>query len=211
MKKNLIFLGAPGSGKGTQSARLTSALGYEHVSTGNLLREEISKGSELGEKIKDIMANGELVSDELVVELLKSNLDLENKSYIFDGYPRNIEQAKTLDSILGSHPSVAVYFKIDTEKMVERLTNRRMTKDGKHIYNLKTNPPKKDGICDITGEALVQRKDDTEEVVRNRMDIFNKTMGEVVSHYQGFGKLVEVDADQPMENVYNAIVKKIEQ
>lgn len=209
MKKNLIFLGAPGSGKGTQSAKLADALGYEHVSTGNLLRDEIAKGSELGEKIKEVMASGQLVSDDLVVELLKANLDLDSKAYIFDGYPRNIDQVKTLDGIIGNHPVLAIYFKIDTEKMVERLTNRRMTKDGKHIYNLKTNPPKVEGICDVTGETLVQRKDDTEEVVRNRMEVFDATMGKVIDHYGSTGNLVEVDADQPMNDVYNAIVKKI--
>lgn len=209
MAQNLIFLGAPGSGKGTQSAKLATSEGYNHVSTGDLLRSEIAKGSELGEKIKGIMASGDLVSDDLVVELLKANLDLDNKSYIFDGYPRNIDQAKTLDAILGDHTAKAIYFKIDTEKMVDRLTNRRMTKDGKHIYNLKTNPPKKEGVCDITGEPLIQRKDDTEEVVRNRMEVFESTMGEVAKHYASAGNLVEVDADQPMDDVYNAIINKI--
>ena len=209
MKKNLIFLGAPGSGKGTQSARLVESEGYAHVSTGDLLRKEIAKESELGKTIKGVMASGDLVSDELVVELLKANLDLNKKAYIFDGYPRNIEQAKTLDGIMGDFPRLAVYFSIDTDKMVERLTNRRMTKDGKHIYNLKTNPPRKEGICDVTGEPLIQRKDDTEQVVRNRMEVFEKTMGEVKDYYASQGNLVEVDADQAMEDVYNAIVKKI--
>ncbi len=209
MKKNLIFLGAPGSGKGTQSSKLVESEGYGHVSTGDLLRKEIAKESELGQTIKGVMASGDLVSDELVVELLKANLDLDKKAYIFDGYPRNIEQAKTLDGILGDYPRLAIYFSIDTDKMVERLTNRRMTKDGKYIYNLKTNPPRKDGICDVTGESLIQRKDDTEEVVRNRMEVFEKTMGEVKHHYATQGNLVEVDADQSMEDVYNAIVKKI--
>lgn len=209
MKKNLIFLGAPGSGKGTQSAKLSDTLGYEHVSTGNLLRDEIAKASELGEKIKEVMSSGELVSDDLVVELLKANLNLDKKAYIFDGYPRNIDQAITLEKILGDYPSLAVYFRIDTEKMVDRLTNRRMTKDGKHIYNLKTNPPKKEGICDVTGEPLVQRKDDTEDVVRNRMEVFNKTMGDVIKHYATKGNLVEVDAEQSMDSVYDAIVKEI--
>ncbi|MBC77055.1 MAG: adenylate kinase [Halobacteriovoraceae bacterium] len=211
MKENLIFLGAPGSGKGTQSAKLVEANGYEHVSTGNLLRAEIQKETELGKKVKEVMANGQLVSDELVVELLKANLELKSTSYIFDGYPRNIKQAKTLEGILNDYPYTAVYFKIDTEKMVERLTNRRMTKDGKHIYNLKTNPPKQEGICDVTGEKLIQRKDDTEEVVRSRMEVFNSTMGEVVDYYSSKNKLVEVDADQPMQQVYDAIIKKIKQ
>lgn len=208
MKKNLIFLGAPGSGKGTQSARLAANEGYSHVSTGDLLRSEIAKESELGLRVKEIMAKGQLVSDDLVVELLNANLNLDKESYIFDGYPRNIAQAKTLDDILDGHAYLAVYFKIDTEKMVERLTNRRVTKDGKHIYNLKTNPPKKEGICDVTGEPLIQRKDDTEEVVRDRMKVF-EAVAPVIEHYANAGKLVEVDADQPMEDVYNAIVNKI--
>lgn len=211
MKQNLIFLGAPGSGKGTQSAKLVESKGYEHVSTGNLLRAEIQKESELGKTVKEVMANGQLVSDELVVELLKTNLNLESKAYIFDGYPRNIDQAKTLEDILSGFPYLAVYFKIDTEKMVERLTNRRTTKDGKYIYNLKTNPPKQPGICDVTGEKLVQRKDDTEAVVRSRMEVFNSTMNEVLEYYSEANKLVKVDADQSMQVVYDAIIKKIEQ
>ena len=116
--KNLIFLGAPGSGKGTQSAILKEQ-GYNHVSTGDLLRSEIASGSELGNKVKSVMDAGNLVSDELVVELLKANLDLENKKYIFDGYPRNIAQAKTLNEIIAGHEYLAVYFKLDTEKLVD--------------------------------------------------------------------------------------------
>ncbi|MEX0799367.1 MAG: adenylate kinase [Bacteriovoracaceae bacterium] len=209
MKKNLIFLGAPGSGKGTQSAKLAENEGFEHVSTGDLLRSEVARGSELGKRVKEVMDAGKLVSDDLVVELLKSNLELDKKSYIFDGYPRNIEQAKTLDEILDGFSSLAVYFKLDTEKMVERLVNRRVSRDGKYIYNLLTNPPEKEGVCDVTGEPLIQRKDDTEEVVRNRMKIFKSTMDEVIKHYREKGNLVEVSADQSMDEVYNAIIKKI--
>ncbi|MEX1099736.1 MAG: nucleoside monophosphate kinase, partial [Bacteriovoracaceae bacterium] len=135
--------------------------------------------------------------------------ELDKKSYIFDGYPRNIEQAKTLDEILDGFSSLAVYFKLDTEKMVERLVNRRVSRDGKYIYNLLTNPPEKEGVCDVTGEPLIQRKDDTEEVVRNRMKIFKSTMDEVIKHYREKGNLVEVSADQSMDEVYNAIIKKI--
>lgn len=208
--KNLILLGAPGSGKGTQSAKLVSNLSYGHVSTGNLLREEIAKESELGLKVKKVMEDGQLVSDELVAELLKANLNLNDKVYIFDGYPRNAEQAKTLDGILNGFDYKAIYFKLDTDKLVERIENRRMTKDGKHIYNLLTNPPKVAGICDITGEKLIQRKDDKADVVRKRMDVFEETIDPVLEHYKSINLLEIIDADKDLEEVYQQIVTKIQ-
>ncbi len=207
--ENLILLGAPGSGKGTQSAMLVDGKSYRHVSTGNLLREEISKESDLGLRVKEVMESGQLVSDELVVELLKANLDLDNASYIFDGYPRNLEQAKTLEQILNGHNHKAIFFKLDTEKLVERLGNRRVTKDGKNIYNLITNPPKANGVCDVTGEPLVQRDDDREEVVRKRMEVFDETISPVLEYYKNKGILVEVEADKSLELVYNDLISKI--
>lgn len=206
--KNLIFLGAPGSGKGTQSAILKNE-GYQHVSTGDLLRSEIASGSDLGKKVKSVMDAGNLVSDDLVVELLKVNLKLDDHKYIFDGYPRNIEQAKTLNGIIDGHEYLAVYFKLDTEMLVERITNRRTTKDGKYIYNLKTNPPKVDGVCDVTGEELIQRPDDTEEVVRNRMKVFEDNMRDVISLYKDLGALVEINADQDVDSVTKDLMNKI--
>lgn len=206
--KNLIFLGAPGSGKGTQSAIFKNE-GYQHVSTGDLLRSEISSGSDLGTKVKSVMDAGNLVSDDLVVELLKANLKLDDHKYIFDGYPRNIEQAKTLNGIIDGHEYLAVYFRLDTEMLVERITNRRSTKDGKYIYNLKTNPPKVDGVCDVTGEELIQRPDDTEEVVRNRMKVFEDNMRDVISLYSDLGALVEVNADQDVDSVTKDLMNKI--
>lgn len=206
---NVIFLGAPGSGKGTQSALLVDKAQFNHVSTGNLLREEIAKQSELGLKVKAVMDEGKLVSDELVVELLKANLDLGSSKYIFDGYPRNIAQAKTLVSILDGVPFQAIYFKLDTEKLVDRLKNRRMTKDGKNIYNVVTNPPKVAGVCDVTGEALIQRDDDKEDVVRHRMSVFDETIGPVLDYFKELGKLLEIDADQSVEIVYDSLISKI--
>lgn len=207
--KNLIFLGAPGSGKGTQSAKLSESMSYDHVSTGNLLREEMAKESSLGQKVKDVMESGQLVSDEIVVELLKSNLSLDSKFYMFDGYPRNLEQAKTLSNILDGYEFLAVYFKLDTEKLVNRLSNRRVTKDGKYIYNLITNPPKKSGVCDVTGEPLLQRDDDKEEIVRKRMEVYESTIGPVIEYYKDMGKLVQVDANKGVDAVYSDLVSKI--
>ena len=208
MAKNLVLIGAPGSGKGTQSAILKKDFGYNHVSTGDLLRSEIAKESELGKRVKSVMDAGQLVSDELVVELLKTNINLETSSYIFDGYPRNIAQAQTLDSeILQGHDYAVVYFNVDVNKLVERITNRRVSEDGKHIYNLVTNPPKIAGICDVTGQPLHHRKDDKEEVIRKRMDVFADTVGPMLDFYRDQGLLNEINADQPVEAVLEQIKK----
>jgi adenylate kinase len=206
---NLIFLGAPGSGKGTQSAKLSEKMSFSHVSTGNLLREEIDKESKLGVKVKEVMQNGQLVSDDLVVALLKSNLDLSSNSYMFDGYPRNLEQAKTLSGILDGFDYQAVYFELNTDKLVQRLENRRVTKDGKFIYNLISNPPTKSGVCDVTGEPLIQRNDDKEEVVRKRMEVYESTIGPVVDFYKDLGKLIRINANESVEDVYNELISKI--
>jgi adenylate kinase len=210
MSKNLIFIGAPGSGKGTQSAKISQSEGYKHISTGDLLRSEIAKGSELGIKVKSVMESGQLVSDELVVDLLNANLNLDKESYIFDGYPRNIKQAQTLNDILEGHEYVAVYFKVDTEKLVHRLANRRVTSDGKNIYNLLTNPPKVEGVCDKTGEKLVQRDDDKEDVVRSRMQVFESTVDPVVNYFSDLGRLVTVDAQKSVDEVYADILGSLE-
>lgn len=207
--KNLIFLGAPGSGKGTQAAKLVSGKNYKHISTGNLLRDEIAKETELGLKVKSVMDAGQLVSDDLVVELLKANLSFGDSKYIFDGYPRNLEQAKTLSGILGNNSFTAVYFELDTEKLVDRLCNRRVTKDGRHIYNLVTNPPEVDGVCDITGEALVHRDDDKEDIVRSRMEIFQNSINPILSFYDSSDNLDRIEASQGMNLVYDELISKI--
>lgn len=206
---NLILLGAPGSGKGTQSSLLVKKNDYIHISTGNLLREEIAKKSDLGLKVREVMEAGKLVSDELVEKLLIANLDLDNHVYIFDGYPRNIDQANRLSSILGEVDYKAVYFQLDTEVLVERLGNRRVTKDGKRIYNLLTNPPKIHGICDITGEVLMQRDDDREDVVRKRMQIYNETINPVLLYYKKLDKLIEIDANKSFDKVYETLIMKL--
>lgn len=201
-RKNLIFLGAPGSGKGTQANFLSDKFGYEHISTGDLLRAEIVSGSVLGSRVKRVMDSGDLVTDELVIELLRGNLDLESCYYIFDGFPRNLKQVQTLDKeILDGRDYLVIYFKVDTEKLVNRIVNRRVSEDGKHIYNLLTNPPKVEGLCDVTGSNLVHRKDDTEEVVRNRMSVFIKEIEPMLEFYSTKGNLLEINADLGIEEV----------
>ncbi len=203
MNPQLILLGAPGSGKGTQAKNLVENFGYNHVSTGDLLRAEIAKESELGLKVKAIMAAGDLVDDQTVLDLLNTNCDLAGKSYIFDGYPRNLEQSKALDEhVLKGTPSKAVYFDIDLEILVERIINRRLAPKSGEIYNLISRPPKVEGKCDVSGEDLIHRKDDNEEVVRNRMQVFKDNIDPVLEYYEGEGRLVRLDAASGASEVY---------
>ncbi len=211
MKSHLIFIGAPGSGKGTQASRLVSEKAFKHISTGDLLRSEIAKQSPLGLEVKKVMDEGQLVSDELVIRLLQANIDLVASQYIFDGYPRNIAQAETLDrEVLKGSPSLAVYFDIDIAKLVERLTNRRTCKNCGAIYNLISKKPKVMGICDkCGGTELVQRADDKEEVIKSRLQVFQDTVNPVIKYYQDLGRLVRVDAEGSVDEIFNLISSKV--
>lgn len=202
-RPQLILLGAPGSGKGTQAQKLVANMGYKHISTGDLLRSEIAKGSDLGKRVKQIMDEGKLVDDQTVLELLKVNCDLEGNSYIFDGFPRNIDQARALDEVvLQGANTKAVYFDIDLEILVARITNRRLAPKSGEIYNLLTKPPKVPGKCDVSGEDLIQRPDDNEETVRNRLGIFKETIEPILAFYESQGVLARINADQSSEAVY---------
>ena len=206
MKPNLVLLGAPGSGKGTQAKRLVDGMSYAHVSTGDLLRAEIAKGSDLGNKVSDIMKAGNLVDDQTVLELLAANCDLKSSSYIFDGFPRNLEQAKMLDeALIKDSAAVALFFKIDPNVLVERIVNRRVAKQSGEIYNLITRPPKVEGKCDVSGEDLIHRPDDQEDVVRNRMKVFTDEIEPMLAYYREKGILKEVDATKGLDEIYSEL------
>jgi adenylate kinase len=211
MKSHLIFIGAPGSGKGTQASKLVAEKSFKHISTGDLLRAEIAKQSALGLEVKKVMDAGQLVSDDLVIRLLQANIDLNASQYIFDGYPRNIAQAQTLDKeVLKGSSSMAVYFEINMAKLVERLTNRRTCKDCGAIYNLISKQPKITGVCDQCGGTnLVQRADDKEDVITNRLKVFQDTVEPVLKYYQDLGRLMKVDAEQSPDVIYNQISSKV--
>lgn len=211
MHKQIIFLGAPGSGKGTQASRLMNELQYKHVSTGDLLREEVKKGTELGKRVKEVMASGALVSDDLVLELLKANCDLKTGSYIFDGFPRNIDQAKALDKqVLGEAESTAVFFDIDLGVLKERLVNRRSCGDCGKIYNLKFSPPQVENVCDqCKGTNIVHRKDDKEDAVDNRLKVFKETIGPVIEYYESKSNLIRIDASENPNVVFEEIRKAV--
>jgi adenylate kinase len=211
MKPHLVILGAPGSGKGTQAAKLVAA-GYQHISTGDLLRSEIAKNTELGQKVSGIMSRGDLVDDNTVMALLKANCDINNISYIFDGFPRNALQAEMLErDLLQGKETLAIYFKIDLGILVERVVNRRTCSVCGEIYNLATKAPKVAGVCDKCGseESLKQRKDDNHDVVVNRLKIFTDTVEPLISFYKKKGVLVELDASRDESEIYKELEKII--
>jgi len=206
----LIFLGAPGCGKGTQAKALISH-GFTHISTGDLLRAEVEKGSALGVSVSNIMSSGGLVSDDIVFELLKSNCDLSCRSYIFDGFPRTFAQALALqEKVIKSSSAVAIYFDIDPEIVIERVVLRRTCSSCGQIYNLSTKKPLKSDVCDHCSGALVHRHDDQEEVVRNRITVYKNAIIPVINFYKDLGILRVVDASMSagkITDVLKGIIK----
>ena len=209
-KMDLVFIGMPGSGKGTQAKILSETKNFNHVSTGDLLRKEIHKDSQLGREVKEVIASGSLVSDELVLKLLKENTDYNEFNYVYDGFPRNVIQAKAFAQYHKLKPFNVVYFKLDGKKVIERLSNRWMTPDGKFIYNLLSSPPRVSGKCDITGVDLIQRSDDKQEVVRKRVEIFEIETSPLIKYYQESENFHEIEAELPVSLVTHEILKIIE-
>jgi len=209
-KPQIILLGAPGSGKGTQAAKIVE-LGYNHVSTGDLLRAEIKKASNLGKKIQDLIGNGQLVDDQTVLDLLQANINLAKGEYIFDGFPRTEVQATMLDKqIIKKAKAVAIYLDVSLDELVSRIVNRRTCGGCNEIYNLINKPPKKEGVCDLCGKGLVHRKDDNKETVQNRMDVFKEQIDPILSYYETKGILKKVDASINPDTTFKQIRKIVE-
>ena len=173
----LVLIGCPGAGKGTQAKMLSKKYGIAHISTGDLLREQIKKGTELGKKVSEIINAGGLVSDDIVSAMLAERIKDDDckKGYILDGYPRNVSQAEGLDSIVGSLDKVICY-DVDDDVIVDRMSGRRSCPKCGKMYHVKYNPPKTEGVCDDCGETLIQRKDDNEETVLNRLKVYHETL-----------------------------------
>ncbi len=199
----IILLGPPGSGKGTVSEFLTRDYQLLHISPGELLREEVQKGTTLGKKIKTYINAGKLVPSEFVVEMVKLQVQGQN-NFILDGFPRSLDQAKLIDKL---NIDLVLALEVSEEDVISRLTNRRVCSNGQHSYHLLLIPPKKEGICDIDGTPLVRRPDDHPKVIQERFRIYRKETEPVISYYKKAGKLVSIDASKSPEEVYNAIVK----
>ncbi len=218
MKKELIFLGPPACGKGTQTDKLAKYFGFPHIDTGSLLRAEIASGSENGKVAKQYIDKGLLVPVWLVGAIIKSRLSQEDckNGFILDGFPRSLEQAEILEQIkkdIDGDNQVdfrATYFEVDTEKLITRIVNRRSCPKCGEIYNLKTKPPKTEGKCDICGVELTQRKDDNEETAKARFDTYFNETSPLIDCYKNKNVLASIDADGTIDEVWERLLKVVE-
>lgn len=207
----LVLIGCPGAGKGTQAKKLSKHFDIAHISTGDLLREQISKGTELGKKVSEIINAGGLVSDDIVSAMLAERIKADDckNGFILDGYPRNVAQAQGLEAIIGKLDKV-VCFQVEDSIIVDRMTGRRGCPKCGQMFHVKYNPPKQDGVCDACGEALIQRKDDNEETVVNRLKVYHETTAPVINYYADKGILLEVNGVGDIDEIFNAVVSKLE-
>ncbi len=206
----ILFLGPAGSGKGTQSAKIAEKFGLEHLSTGDLIRAEIKSGSELGNKVKSIVEAGNLVSDDIVNEIVKAKV-AKLDGFILDGYPRTLGQAEYFSKFA----SFDFIFDLEVPRaaLFERLTGRRMCtkekdKNCKGVFHTKFTPPKQEGICDLCGSALYQRKDDTEEAIEKRLSSYEDETGKPLNKFYG-SQVIKIDATKDPEKVFEELVKTI--
>ncbi|HKW55956.1 MAG TPA: adenylate kinase [Candidatus Acidoferrum sp.] len=214
LNRAVIFLGPPGAGKGTQAKQLAAQFLVPHLSTGDMLRDHVSRGTPLGEKAKPIMERGDLVPDSLVLKMVRERIERPDCShgFVFDGFPRTVAQAQYLGELLKQHgfrrPTV-IHLAVDRGLILRRITGRRMCKTGGEIYNLYDRPPKVAGRCDNEGGELVQRPDDREEVVAPRLNAYEKQTAPLVAYYKRLGLLHEVDASKSVEGVQQQIAKAL--
>lgn len=217
MKTELIFLGPPACGKGTQTTKLAEYLHFPHVDTGSLLRAEISAQTEAGIEAKKFIDKGNLVPVELVSRIIKNRLSQDDckNGYILDGFPRSLEQAEQLTKInseINGNENVrfmAIYFDIDTSILVERIVNRRSCSKCGEIYNLAFKAPHHEGICDKCGGKLTQRKDDTREIAQSRFDTYNHETAPLIEYYSKMGVLKSIDANGTIDEVWERLLEVI--
>lgn len=212
---NLILMGLPGAGKGTQAEKINEKYQIPHISTGDMFRLAIKEGTELGKQAKAYMDQGDLVPDEVTIGIVKERLSKDDckNGFLLDGFPRTIAQAEALQSLLSDmKESIDCVLHVDVpeEKLVERLTGRRICPTCGATYHVMYNPPKEEGICDKDGAALIQREDDQPETVKTRLNVNIKQAQPLLDFYQEKGYLVSVDGDQPIDKVFEDIQSKVE-
>lgn len=208
----VLLLGAPGVGKGTQAQLLMRAFGIPQISTGDILRENIAKGTELGKAAKALMDQGQLVPDQIVNDMVEARLmgDDVHAGYILDGFPRTLTQATWLDEHLPifreTPPLVAINIRVDQDELLRRITGRRICPVCKRIYNIYSNPPANDMLCDVDQTPLQHRSDDTEAAFAQRMKAYESLTAPVIEHYRASNRFREVDGSAPVEQVAQSIV-----
>ena len=203
---NMVLLGPPGAGKGTLAGLLMGSYDLLHISTGDLIREEINSDSAIGLDAKNYMDKGELVPDKLVTRLLANKVRSlnESKGFMLDGFPRTKPQAVSLDRILKriKHPlNYAIYLDASMGVIIDRIIGRRVAPKSGKVYHVRNRPPKTEGICDVSGEKLVVRADDNEATVRKRMEVYLENTLPIIEYYESQGILVKVDGDKDSEEV----------
>lgn len=206
----LILLGAPGAGKGTQAIEIKEEFSIPHISTGDIFRANIKDGTELGKKAKGYMDEGKLVPDELTIELVKDRLrkDDAKKGFLLDGFPRTIPQAEALDGFLkeeGIKLDRVVNIDVDKSVLLDRITGRRVCKDCKASFHIAFNPPKKENVCYHCGGELIQRADDNEETVKNRIGVYERETSPLIDYYNKQGLVLNIDGNKSPKEVTKEI------
>lgn len=206
--KNIIFIAPPAAGKGTQSNMLKEKFGYNHISTGDMLREAINSGSEIGAEVKNIIDKGELVSDVLIIKLVKDKLtSLKGKPFILDGFPRTLNQAESLDKIL-TDDYIVIYLDLDESEAINRITGRLTCNCGKsYNVNIDKLKPKVDGICDNCGSILIKRDDDNVESFKVRFKTFLDNTDSILKYYEDKEKLIKIDVNKDVQDIFESILE----
>ncbi|NLV71044.1 MAG: adenylate kinase [Actinobacteria bacterium] len=207
---NLILLGPPGAGKGTQAGRIVAEYGIPHISTGDILRAAVKNQTQMGLEAKKFMDAGELVPDSVVIGIVKDRLQEPDtaKGFLMDGFPRTIPQAEALDEVLDALDrgvTKTLVILVDEEDLVRRLTGRRICRSCQTPFHVMFNPPKNEGVCDVCGGELYQRDDDTEATVRNRLDVYRNQTEPLIDYYDRAGVVARIDGAQAPDVVYESI------
>ena len=208
---NIVLLGPPGAGKGTQAELIVEKYGIPQISTGDIFRSNIKNGTELGKKAKEYMDRGDLVPDELVVDLVKDRIAQDDcaEGFMLDGFPRTVFQAEELDKIMearGLKINAVLNIDVKPEKLVKRIAGRRVCKACGATYNVDYKPPVKEGICDKCGGEVYQRADDTEETVQNRIQVYFSQTAPLIDYYQKSDVIANINGDQAEDTVFAEIV-----
>jgi adenylate kinase len=214
MSKIIVMLGAPGAGKGTQARLLSEKYKYPKISTGDILREMSRADTPLGRELRETIAAGDLVSDEILAEVIKSRTSSEEyaRGYILDGFPRTLKQAALLEELAQPQGKkvLAVRIAVTHDCLIKRLTGRRTCTKCGEIYNIYYRPPAREGFCDLDGAPLEQRSDDNEESVERRLAAYEASTAPLIDYYRQSGRLIEVDGERPVQEVFERLSEAID-
>ncbi|HEY5195094.1 MAG TPA: adenylate kinase [Solirubrobacteraceae bacterium] len=210
VETNLILLGPPGAGKGTQAERLQADFALAHISTGDMLRAQLAQGTDLGREAQKYMKAGELVPDEVILGMIGQRIGEQDacEGFLLDGFPRNISQADALGKTLedsGRRLTAALLIDVPDEEVVRRLAGRRVCTKSGHVYHVEFDPPKREGVCDQDGSRLIQREDDKEETIRRRLEVYARQTSPLIEYYEQVGLLRRFDGQRNADEVHDHI------